>query len=183
MVGALAVGALLAGAALPAWAEVPRGRMGVGDSIMVSATPELAEYGFDTNAEVGRQFDAGVGVVRRLEGRGKLPRNVVVHLGTNGPVDPSDCAALIGDAPKRQVYLVNVRVPRAWESDVNDTLRACAAPYERVHYLNWWKKSGRHLDEWVADDGYHLTPEGQAAYAAWIDDRVDAVVQALNDAR
>jgi hypothetical protein len=182
VVGAILVGALLATLTLPALAAPPRGRLGVGDSIMLSASDELADYGFGVYAEVGRQFDSGVGVVRRLATRGKLPRNVVVHLGTNGPVDAAECAALVGYAPKRQVYLVNVRVPRDWESDVNDTLRACAAPYERVHYLNWWKKSGRHLDEWLADDGYHLTAAGQDAYAAWVDERVDAVVRALKAA-
>jgi len=179
---ALGVGLLLA-TAVVAGAAVPRGRFGVGDSVMLSASSELADYGFDTNAEVGRQISAGVGVVKRLATHDKLPRNLVVHLGTNGPVDAPDCAALIAYAPKRQVYLVNVRVPRDWEDDVNETLRTCAAGYDRVHYLNWWKKSGRHLDEWLAKDGYHVTAEGQAAYAAWIDERVDRVVRSLRDAR
>jgi len=176
-------GVLVLVCAAPAFASVPRGRFGVGDSIMLSASDELADYGFGTNAEVGRQFDVGVRVVRRLATHGKLPRNVVVHLGTNGPIDADDCTALIGHARKRQIYLVNVRVPRDWEGDVNATLRACARPYERVHYLNWWKKSGRHLDEWLAKDGYHLTAEGQAGYAAWIDERVDRVVKALRSRR
>jgi hypothetical protein len=174
---------LILAAAATASAAVPRGRFGVGDSIMLSASSGLADHGFDTNAEVGRQFSAGVGVVKRLATHGKLPRNLVVHLGTNGPVDPADCAALIAYAPKRQVYLVNVRVPRDWEADVNETLRACASGHDRVHYLDWWKKSGRHLDEWLAKDGYHVTAEGQAAYAAWIDERVDRVVRSLRDAR
>ena len=182
VVGSIVVGVLVLALAGPAPAAPPRGRFGVGDSIMLSASDELADYGFGVNAEVGRRFDAGVGVVKRLATRGKLPRNVVVHLGTNGPVEPAECAALVGYAPKRQVYLVNVRVPRDWESEVNDTLRACAAPYERVHYLNWWKKSARHLDEWLADDGYHLTAAGQDAYAAWVDGRVDVVVRALKAA-
>jgi hypothetical protein len=180
---AAALACVVVAAAAPAAASPARGRFGVGDSIMFSAASELADYGFDTNAEVGRQFSAGVGVVKRLATHGKLPRNIVVHLGTNGPVDPADCSALIGYAPKRQVYLVNVRVPRDWEDDVNETLRACAAGYARVHYLNWWKKSGRHLDEWLAKDGYHLTAEGQAAYAAYIDERVDRVVRSLRDGR
>ena len=94
----------------------------------------------------------------------------------------SSKSALIGSTRGRQVYLVNVRVPRDWEDDVNASLRACAASYARVHYLNWWKKSARHLDGWIADGGYHLTAEGQDGYAAWIDDRVDAVVRALRAA-
>jgi lysophospholipase L1-like esterase len=169
--------------AAPEAAAIPRGRFAVGDSIVLSASDELADYGFATNAEVGRQFSAGVRVVKRLATHGKLPRHVVVHLGTNGPVDPDDCEALIRYAPRRQIYLVNVRVPRDWEDDVNATLRACAHDHARVHHLNWWKKSGRHLDEWIATDGYHLTADGQAAFAAWIDDRVDAVVKALRNAR
>src|ERR687894_198376 len=83
---ALGVGLLLATAGV-ADAAVPRGRFGVGDSIMLSASSELADYGFDTNGEVGRRVSAGVGVVKRLATHDKLPRNLVVHLGTNGPVD------------------------------------------------------------------------------------------------
>jgi len=180
--GALLAGFLLLATAGPASAAPPRGRFGVGDSIMLSASDELADYGFGTTAEVGRQFSAGVPILRRLATHGKLPRHVVVHLGTNGPVDADDCHSLIGYARGRQVYLVNVRVPREWEDDVNDTLRACASSYGRVHYLNWWKKSARHLDDWIADGGYHLTAEGQDGYAGWIDDRVDAVVRALRAA-
>lgn len=181
--GAVLVGSLAFTVAVPSAAAVPRGRFGVGDSIMLSAADELADFGFDRNAEVGRRFDAGVRVVRRLATNGKLPRHVVVHLGTNGPLAIEDCEELVGHARKRQVYLVNVRVPRWWEEDVNDTLRACAAGYDRVHLLNWWRKSGRHLDTWLANDGYHLTSDGQAGYAAWIDERVDRVVRALRSAR
>ncbi|HSL10350.1 MAG TPA: hypothetical protein VLA82_03440 [Actinomycetota bacterium] len=183
VLGIVTAGALVLACSAPAFAGVPRGRFGIGDSIMLSASSELADYGFGTNAEVGRRFDVGVRIVRRLATHAKLPRNVVVHLGTNGPVDPDDCAALIGLAPKRQIYLVNVRVPRDWQDDVNATLRACARPYERVHHLNWWKKSGPHLDEWLAKDGFHLTAEGRAGYAAWIDERVDRVVRALRTGR
>ncbi len=165
-------------------AKVPHGRFGLGDSIMLSASDELADFGLDDiNAEVGRQFSAGVPIVRRLASKGKLPRHVVVHLGTNGPVDPDDCDDLVGYATGRQIYLVNVRVPRSWEDDVNATLHACADRYARVHYLNWWKKSARHRRDWIADDGYHLTAEGQEAYAAWIDGKVDAVVRSLRTGR
>lgn len=181
--GIVVTGVLVLVCSAPASAGVPRGRFVVGDSIVLSASDELADFGFGVNAEVGRRFDVGVRVVRRLATHGELPRNVVVHLGTNGPVDPDDCAALIGLAPKRQIYLVNVRVPRDWEDDVNATLRACARPYERVHHLNWWKKSGRSLDEWFAKDGFHLTAEGRSGYAAWIDERVDRVVRALRTGR
>jgi hypothetical protein len=150
---------------------------------MLSSADELADFGFRTNAEVGRRFSAGVAIVRRLAERDVLPRHVVVHLGTNGPLDPGECEELVLAAPRRQIYLVDVRVPRDWETEVNDALRACARTSERVHHLNWWRRSGRHLDAWLAADGYHLTPEGQLGYAAWIDARVDAVVRALRAAR
>lgn len=179
----LLVGIALLAVTSPARAEVPRGRFGVGDSIMLSAADELAGHGFGVNAEVGRRFAAGVDVVRSLAGRGTLPRHVIVHLGTNGPVTAEECAALVAQAPHRQVYLVNVRVPRDWETSVNETLRTCAAAYARVHLLNWWRKSGRQPELWLADDGYHLTAEGRAVYAAWIDARVDAAIEARRASR
>ena len=53
----------------------------------------------------------------------------------------------------------------------------------RVEMLDPWPAATAITLSGYAPDGYHLTSEGQASYAAWIDDRVDAVVKALRNAR
>jgi hypothetical protein len=176
----LAVVVLLALASLPvsAHALVPPGRFGVGDSIMLSASDELAVYGTGVDAEVGRQFSEGLPVIRRLARRDRLPRTVIVHLGTNGYVQPEDCDRLVALAPRRRIFLVTVRVPREWQDPNNDVLNACAIRYDRVFVLRWFRVSGDH-PEWFSTDGYHLNTDGQRAFADLIQDDVTSVLRSL----
>jgi hypothetical protein len=170
--------------AVPALAGPPRGRLGVGDSIMLSAEDELLGLGFDdVNAKVGRQFGAGLWIVRHRAGDGTLPKRVVVHLGTNGTIDPDDCAALIEAAgPRRRVFLTTIKVPRSWEAPNNHTLNACARTSDQVHVIRWWTKS-HDRPEWFASDGYHLNVEGRLAFARFVDTKVDRVLQGLRGER
>lgn len=167
-------------AAAPAWAgSPPAGRFGVGDSIMVSSSDELDAFEWVVNAQVGRQFSTGVRVIRRWASRGSLPRRVIVHLGTNGAIDPADCDSLVEAAgPKRRIFLVTVKVPRGWQDPNNDLLRACAAAFEKVHLIRWYAHSRGH-GEWFAPDGYHLNASGQGEYASFLQERVDATLRQL----
>ena len=162
--------------------DIPPGRFGVGDSIMLSASDELAPIGYVVNAEVGRQFSAGLDVVRRKAVHGTLPRTVVVHLGTNGPIPTDGCEQLVAAAGTRRIFVLTVKVPRPWELANNELLRACAASSERVFIVRWYAKATAH-PEWLADDGYHLSADGQTAYAALIDRVVDDTLASLRAAR
>lgn len=173
MLGALMLSGALSVA--PAAAD-PHGRLGIGDSIMLSAKDELAAFDIRIRAEVGRQFDEGLRVVRRLDAEGVLPKRVIVHLGTNGWVDPADCDTLVDIVgPNRRLFLVTVRVPRDWMQPNNATIRSCAAAHERAHLIRWSTVSGRH-PEWFAEDGYHLNALGQDRYAAYLDRSVDRIL-------
>jgi hypothetical protein len=160
-------------------APPPSGRFAVCDSIMLSAKPELREHGFVVNAVVGRQFGAGVWIVRHKARDGTLPRRVVVHLGTNGTIDPADCDRLIEVAgPKRRVFLTTIKVPRSWEAPNNDTLNACAGRLAKVHVIRWWAKS-HDRPEWFAEDGYHLSGDGRRVFSRFVDREVDRVLASL----
>jgi hypothetical protein len=173
----------LAGGPAGAGTAPPPGRFGVGDSIMLSASDELDQFGWKVNAEVGRQFSTGVRVVRRRATRGTLPRRVIVHLGTNGAIDPDDCDALVATAgPRRRVFLVTVKVPRGWQDANNDVLQACAAAYEKVHLIRWFGHSHRHGD-WFAEDGYHLNATGQDEYASFLQAKVHVTLASLGPQR
>jgi hypothetical protein len=162
----------------PAGAAISPGRFGVGDSIMLSSRDELDAYDLDVNAKVGRQFDDGLRVIHRLVEADTLPKRVVVHLGTNGWIAETSCHTLVDEVGHRRVFLVTIRVPRDWMRPNNELLRACDVAYERVHVIRWAMVSGRH-PEWFADDGYHLNVDGQAAYAAYINAQMDAILASL----
>jgi hypothetical protein len=167
---ALAVGMLVP--ATVAVAGIRWGRYAIGDSVMLGARDELRARGFRMTAEVSRQFDDVVAIVRKLAAAGRLPRNVIVHLGNNGRVEGDDCDALVRAAgPKRRVYLVTLKIPRPSRDPNNRRLRACAHRHENASVIDWYDRSRYHR-AWFYDDGYHLRPSGQREYARFIDANV-----------
>jgi hypothetical protein len=151
----------------------PRGRLAVGDSLMVSVTPWMSAQGFRVHAKVGRQFSTAPGIVRSFGS--SLPRNLVVELGTNGTVAPGACRSVITTAGKyRRVFLVTARVPRSWEAGNIATLRSCDASYsaKRVRIIDWYAHSAGH-PEWFGGDRVHLSSSGRAAFQQLIDGAVD----------
>ena len=164
-------------AALPmtSAAAIPRGRVAIGDSVMLGAAEELRARGFRrVDAVVSRQFYSADDVLRSYRSRGRLPRIVVIGLGTNGTATLSQCHSAVAAAPRRAVFLVNNRVPRSWQASNNRVLRACAGDFGRVRLINWYRKSSGHSG-WIASDGYHLTSVGQKRYARFVDSRIDRV--------
>jgi len=150
-------------------AGIPQGRYAIGDSVMLGARTQLIARGFRVNAEVSRQFRDGPHLVHHLAIGGHLPVDVIVHLGTNGLLEGSDCDALIRAAgPDRHVFLVTIKVPRSYRDPNNRRLRACAHRHANASIVDWYGYSRYHV-AWFYSDGYHLTPAGRDAYAAFLD--------------
>ena len=152
----------------------PRGRLAVGDSLMVSVTPWMSSHGFRVHAKVGRQFSTAPGIVRSFGS--KLPRNLVVELGTNGTVSLGACRSVIQTAGKyRRVFLVTARVPRSWEAGNIRTMKSCDASFaaKRVRIIDWYSHSAGH-PEWFVSDRVHLSSSGRRAFQELIDSEVDA---------
>ena len=150
-------------------AGIPRGRLAIGDSVMLAAKDELVARGFRVNASVSRQFRDAVPLVEQLKAAGRLRRKVVIHLGNNGIlIDAADCNRIsVIAGPDRTVYLVNLKIPRWYRPSQNRQLAACARRRENTVLVNWFFFSRDH-SSWFAADGFHLTPTGQARYAAFI---------------
>jgi hypothetical protein len=166
-VSTIVVAALMS--ATSARAFVPWGRYAIGDSVMLGARDQLVADGFRVNAEKSRQFHDGPRLVRQLAAGGHLPRDVIVHLGTNGLIDPADCDALVrAVGPDRWVFLVTLKVPRPYRDPNNARLHACAHRHNHVTVIDWYADSRYHA-AWFYPDGYHLTPVGRVAYAALLD--------------
>jgi hypothetical protein len=150
-----------------------RGRLAVGDSLMVGATTLMRRRGFAIHAKVGRQFSTAPGIVSGYGAR--LPRNVVIELGTNGTISLAACRRVVRLAgPERRVFLVTNRVPRSWQDANNATLRRCDRSFarSRVRLIDWHRASAGH-PEWFAADGVHTSAVGRVAFARLIDRAVD----------
>ena len=159
----LALSALIA---VPAQAAPKIDAIAIGDSVMLGAKYELQRRGFNVvDAAVSRQAVTGPGLLRK---RGtKLPRNVVVHLGSNGSYTKAMCRELVRTAgPQRRVFLVTIKVPRSYERTNNKMLRNCASGYspDQVRVVDWNWAATKNL-QWLYADGIHLRPEGARAYA------------------
>lgn len=165
-------------AATPA-ATAPTGKLDppllVGASVMLGARKAL-------RARLGRRalVDAAVGrdpadVAARLEAYRRsdaLPNRVVIQIGENGPLPEEDLRrvreALRGVS---RVVLINVKVPRAWEEDVNDALEAVREDWPGAVIADWKQAATRDL---LYDDGIHPTPEGAKVYARVVQEALRA---------
>lgn len=156
----------------PAAEAVQSDTLAVGDSVMLGARWALQKRGIAVDAKVSRQARTGPGLLRAKGSR--LPRNVVVHLGTNGPMRLADCQDVIRAAgPQRRVFLVTVKADRRWIAGNNQTLRHCASGFPgRVSIIDWAWAARRH-PAWLYADGIHLRPAGARAFARLVDDAVN----------
>jgi lysophospholipase L1-like esterase len=156
----------------PTTTLVPPTVTAIGDSVMLGAADALAgTIGRDratVDAAESRQFSAGVDTIQEYKDSGRLGDEVVVQLGTNGTVDPDDLERMMQMLKGvRRVVIVNAKVPRAWEDQVNQTLADGVKRYKNAVLVDWHGVAGEH-PEWFYDDGLHLRPEGAQAYAELI---------------
>ncbi len=152
----------------------PRGRLIIGDSVTVAIAPWMRSHGYDVDARVSRQFSTAPGIVVGFGSR--LPRNVIIALGTNGTVSARACKRVVRIAGRnRRVFLVTSRVPRSWETGNLRTQRSCNRSFakKRVKMINWYGHSAGH-PEWFGSDRVHMTASGQRAYRRLIDRVVDS---------
>jgi lysophospholipase L1-like esterase len=142
-----------------------------GDSVMLGAADALVQTIGPTRTTVdaaeSRQFSAGVDEIQQYRDQNKLGDVVVVQLGTNGTINPDDFNRMMDILKGHKVLLVNAKVPRAWEGEVNQVLADGAKHYKNAVLVDW-HDLGDHHPEWFYDDGLHLRPDGAQAYAQLI---------------
>ena len=149
----------------------------IGDSVMLGAAGDLqttinALFGnqpvFGIDAKESRQFSDGVDLIQAYHDQGHLGQDVIVQLGTNGTVDPAQFDRMMTILSDRnKVVIINAKVPRPWEGQVNDTLAAGVKKYKNAVLLDWHGYATQH-PEFFYNDGIHLTPDGAAAYAQFV---------------
>ena len=139
----------------------------IGDSVMVDVAPILKQQfpNITIDAKVGRQMNDAGSIIDSFKNKGELGERIIIALGSNGSFNDKQLAQIITSLnSNKKIYLVNVRVPRPWESAVNDELAKIAARFRNIQVIDWYKASTNH-DEYFANDGVHLTKKGAEAYA------------------
>ena len=149
----------------------------VGDSVMLASAPSLlaAFPGITVDAEVSRSIWAGPELLNNLLASGELRENVVVALGTNGPVDQGvleEMAQIAG--PERNLILVNAHAPRDWIPGVNADLDAFADSHRGVWVADWDGAITPHADL-LAGDGIHPDDGGGDVFAASVGNALESV--------
>lgn len=143
-----------------------RAPLAIGDSPMLLAVRDLADEGYRANARGCRQWPEGVGLIRDARRRDRLPRLVVVALGSNGTVTKGDIHdALDAVGKDRMLGLVTPRETGGTAGHDADLVRREAKAHKnRTVLLDWVKYSAGHPG-WFQPDGLHLTFEGADAMA------------------
>ncbi len=146
---------------------VPGRATAVGDSVMLDYQDplEAAIPGINVNAAVSRQWSEGEVLLYSLKVEGQLGADVIVALGTNGPITDTDfdnMMAILGGASR--VVFVNVHVDRPWQETNNAVLARGAARYRNVVVADWAALAAQN-PQWFGADGTHLAIDGPGADA------------------
>ena len=152
---------------------------GIGDSVMLGAAQALtARLGpsMRVEAQVGRQMVDTPDLVAELARDGRLGEVVVLHLGANGPFPDEALDEIVDNAGNRKILLLNVKVPRRWEGEVNDRILAAARRHRRVTVVDWRQVADAEPGL-LTRDGYHLTPVGQQRYTDLVAEAVTTSLQ------
>jgi peptidoglycan/LPS O-acetylase OafA/YrhL len=142
--------------------------LAVGASVMLGAQTALGRHA-TVDAAVGRQTSDIIGRLEAYKASGQLPDRVIVQVGENGPVwgaDVKRLRAVLADVP--EVLIVNVRVPRSWQDQVNGILDETVANWPQAHVVDWHDASVAR-PALLYDDQTHPNPDGQEVYAKLVE--------------
>jgi peptidoglycan/LPS O-acetylase OafA/YrhL len=150
------------------WAGPTGPILALGDSVMLGSAPVLERRlgpRLRVDAVVGRQALDTIDRIAEYRARGALPPTVIVQIGDNGPVWRENLqrlrAVLSG---VKHVVLVNVRVDRDWQNEVNRALERFVPSWSEAVIANWYG----HSSESMLVDGVHPSVAGRAVYAQTI---------------
>lgn len=137
----------------------------IGDSVMVDIGDDFRSFvpKADINGKVGRQLVEATSLAKRQYQSYRDKNDIVVlELGTNGDFTEEQLNSLLKQFGEADIYLVNTRVPRSYESHVNQVLAKAAKKRANVTLVDWYSRSENHT-EYFAPDGIHLQPPGVRA--------------------
>ncbi|MFG1730590.1 acyltransferase family protein [Paenibacillus sp. 843] len=143
----------------------------IGDSVMLGVSPYLEKSlpGIHIDAVIGRQMRQADDLIPAMKTQNRIDGGIIIiGLGTNGAFSKKDLDSLLRPLDTaKQILLINTRVPRDWEQNVNGMLAKAAAQNPKVTLVDWYSASKDH-PEYFRSDGVHLEPEGAEAYTSML---------------
>ncbi|WP_426551617.1 acyltransferase family protein [Bacillus pumilus] len=135
--------------------------LAIGDSVMLDIAPNLEKtYAQITiDAKVGRQMNEAVSIAPQYASFNQSDAAVIIELGTNGYFTEGTLTAFIQQFSKAHIFLVNTRVPRSWESDVNAVIQRVADQHSNVTLVDW-HSAATGQPSYFQPDGVHLSTKG-----------------------
>ncbi len=150
------------------------GILGIGDSVMIDIAPSLHKIypTITIDAKIGRQVSQAANLAPSYAKFNHPDKAVIIQLGTNGYFSTSQIDTLLNAFSNAHIYLITVRVPRPWESKVNDALYEKARENDNITLIDWYSAAIHHPEYFTAD-GVHLEPKGVEALTNLIDQSIN----------
>ncbi|WP_246483887.1 acyltransferase family protein [Heyndrickxia vini] len=152
--------------------------LAIGDSVMLDIAINLHKKfpAITIDGKVGRQMSQAIQLVPTYANFNQPENAIIIELGTNGFFTNDQLDSLLHSFSKAQVFLVNTRVPRQWESKVNTALANKAQENDHITLVDWHAEAINH-PEYFTHDGVHLEPKGIEALTSLIDKTIKASIQ------
>ena len=120
------------------------------------------------DGKVSRQLYVGQDVYAEDVAAGHDASTVIYALGGNGLIrNESQVQTLIDSVEGKPLYFMTIRCPLPLQDANNEILRRYAAENPNVGIIDWHGATEGH-DEYLVDDGQHLTQAGCEAFAQLI---------------
>ncbi len=159
---------------LPPSQQPPR-IIALGDSVMIGAEKQLAARlgpGFSMSAEIGRQADEFIKIVRKIKHEGHRPDAMIIQWGNNGPLYSDDMEALRQATTNvGQLFLVDDHAPVSWQDESNHAIEEASEDWHDTTLIPWAETAADGEESWFYD-GIHLTPSGAGVYARLVSEVV-----------
>ena len=140
----------------------------IGDSVLEGVADELQRMlgrNLIVDADQGRLPWNAPAIVRQLRAARKIRPVVILHIGNNGFFSADNFKEIMNELhDSRRVVVVNLKVPRNWESLNNAMLASVVKSYPNAVLVDWRTASGSE-PRLFWKDGIHVRPEGARVYA------------------
>ncbi|MFP3810263.1 acyltransferase family protein [Bacillus sp. SIMBA_005] len=135
--------------------------LAIGDSVMLDIAPNLekAYAQITIDAKVGRQMNEAVSIAPQYASFNQSNAAVIIELGTNGYFTEGTLTEFIQQFSNAHIFLVNTKVPRSWEKDVNAVIQRVADQHSNVTLIDW-HSAATGQPSYFQPDGVHLSTKG-----------------------
>ncbi|MFJ5964109.1 acyltransferase family protein [Bacillus sp. NPDC093026] len=135
--------------------------LAIGDSVMLDIAPNLEKtyQQITIDARVGRQIKEAIRIAPQYASFNRADAAVIIELGTNGFFTEETLKSFIQHFAKAHIFLVNTRVPRTWEDDVNAVMQRVAEQDSNITLIDW-HSAATGKPAYFQSDGVHLSTSG-----------------------